>query len=280
MYYKAAFRSGTTVLYVSIMSESSLKEIKPLLENAKKTRTKLCVLTWNKGISMEIIEALRIHLDENDDDPGLTVRQVRQAALSWRVIEKRYKDNVEVRDYSSCPTFQGLIVKDRWAVIEMLPFHTHPMDRPALILTPTADPELFEMFSGKFESLWRTNGPSSDWSRHQVTHDSNRHPKSFRRPLKEMAARYIAAPSRGRRKDSAAAINSSTASGSISAKYASPKAAASKMDIRLFSDCHGLRRGGRCQANSGKHAAMSPAISSFVVPEDCRNVRFTFASRM
>jgi hypothetical protein len=52
---------------------------------------------------------------------------------------------------------QGLIVKDSWAIIELIPFHTHPNDRPALILTPKGNPELFRLFTEKWEELWETN---------------------------------------------------------------------------------------------------------------------------
>ena len=155
-YYVEAFSSRTTVYYLSIMSKTQLENINPLLEVARETKTKLCVMTWDENVSVAVVEALRVHLNENNENPALTVRQVKQAALAWHDIENKYKGTVEVRYYSSCPTLQGLIVENSWAIIEMLPFQTNTMERPALILTPNGDPELFQLFSEKWEQLWNT----------------------------------------------------------------------------------------------------------------------------
>jgi len=49
---------------------------------------------------------------------------------------------------------QGVIVKDKWATLELIPFATKTTDRPALVLTPRTDPELFTLLVGRFERLW------------------------------------------------------------------------------------------------------------------------------
>jgi len=49
---------------------------------------------------------------------------------------------------------QGIIVRDKWAVLELIPYATHTNDRPALVLTPERDSELFGLFVRQFERLW------------------------------------------------------------------------------------------------------------------------------
>lgn len=152
-YYEGAFGSGRDVLYVSIMSQDTLKEMKPLLELARDRKTRIRVLTWHRDTPKAAIECFRRHIAENADKPTRTVEQVKRAATDWRRVEKDYS-NVTVREYESSPTMQGLIVDGHWAVIELLPYATHKNDRPALVLTPKADPELFDLFKARFEAMW------------------------------------------------------------------------------------------------------------------------------
>lgn len=157
-YYEGAFRSGKDVLYVSFMSQQTLKTMEPRLRDSQQWRTHLRVLTWAQDMSPEVIEAVRLHLNENKENPGRSLQQARDATSDWRQIQKTY-GNVEVREYSSAPMLQGLIVGDSWALVELIPFNTMTDDRPALVLTPKSDPELFELFRRKFEDLWNANAP-------------------------------------------------------------------------------------------------------------------------
>jgi hypothetical protein len=151
-YYEKAFSSGEDVLYVSIMSHDTIKEMKQYLAKARESRTRLRVLTWHPDTSEDTIEALRKHLHENDD-PERTIQQVRQAAADWDTLKGKYA-NLDVRKYRSVPTMQAVIVGQQWALVELLPYATFKNDRPALILTPKTDPDAFLLFRNKFEKLW------------------------------------------------------------------------------------------------------------------------------
>lgn len=89
--------------------------------------------------------------------------------------------------------------------------------------------------------------------------------ESFRRPLKEVTAHYLATSPRGRRKDFDPMSRWFTASVSTCrAKYVSPNATLSNKHIFQCSAFHALRRGGSRYANPGKHSAIMAAISCFV----------------
>ncbi len=156
-YYEKAFSSGQDVLYISIMSEDTIKEMDPYLAKARESNTRLRVLTWHPDTSKDTIEALRKHLNENADNPERTIQQVRQAAADWDTLKRKYT-NLDVRKYRSVPTMQAVIVGQQWALVELLPYATFKNDRPALILTSKADPEAFLLFRNKFEKLWDDAG--------------------------------------------------------------------------------------------------------------------------
>jgi len=154
-YYERAFVSGADVLYVTIMSQASIKLMPKYLEQCKRTPgTRLRVLTWHGDTPSQVVEAYRRHLGEASHDPKRALQQVRQARDDWRALEKEYKNILTVREYRSNPTMQGLIVSDRWAMVELLPYTTPPGERPALILNRKAEPELFSLFKNQWEKLW------------------------------------------------------------------------------------------------------------------------------
>jgi hypothetical protein len=124
------------------------------LEVRKATNTRLRILTWDYKVHEEVIEAYRKHLREDEKHPERFVSQARQAALDWGEPQVDYHGNLEVREYSSVATMQGVIVKDTWAMIELIPYATVTTDRPALALTPKTDAELFALLAGRFERLW------------------------------------------------------------------------------------------------------------------------------
>ena len=158
-YYEAAFDSGRDVLYISIMSEGTLKAMQPLLERAQKSNTRLRVLTWHHDISDTVIEAFRQHLGEHDYAPERTSAQVRQAAVDWRQLESIYS-NLQVREYRSAPTMQGYIVEGKYAVVELMPYRVHPTDRPALVLRPHRDRQMYTLLRQRFELLWNDSRAS------------------------------------------------------------------------------------------------------------------------
>jgi hypothetical protein len=150
--FEGAFTSGGDVLYITVMSQATLKTMRSRLDTCKTTGTKIRVLTWYRKISESVIEAYRKHL--NEPYPERAVEQARRATADWRVLETEYPQNVFVREYASIPTMQGIIVHDKWAVLELIPYATHPNERPALVLTPESDSELFALFAKQFERLW------------------------------------------------------------------------------------------------------------------------------
>lgn len=153
--FEEAFVSGQDVLFITIMSQHTVKQIRPLLKKALDSNTRLRVLTLYPDLAHEAIEALRKHLDENRNNPERTVVQVKEASVDWDNLAVEH-NNIEVRKYRSSPTMQGLVVGKEWAQVELLPFATHPDYRPALILTAASDPEAFELFRGAFENLWNS----------------------------------------------------------------------------------------------------------------------------
>jgi hypothetical protein len=70
-------------------------------------------------------------------------------------LRKRFSTVItDLRQYDSVPTLQGIIVKNEWALIELLPFHKKPNQRPAIYLSAEYDQELFELFTSAFEDLF------------------------------------------------------------------------------------------------------------------------------
>ncbi len=112
------------------------------------------MLTWHRDIPEAVIESYRKHLREEEKHPERFVFQARQAASDWCELQADYGANLEVREYCSVATMQGVIVKDKWAMIELIPYVTVTTDRPALVLTPDTDPDVFTLLTGRFERLW------------------------------------------------------------------------------------------------------------------------------
>ncbi len=152
-YYEPAFAGGDDVLYVSIMSQDTLKEMEPLLKISEANNTRIRVLTWHHDTPSETVALFRMHLQENDEHRARTHEQLRHATADWRALEQRYK-NLTVREYRPLPTMQGIIVHDKWALIELMPHATHKNERPALVLTPQSDADAFRLFAEQFEKLW------------------------------------------------------------------------------------------------------------------------------
>jgi len=152
-YYEQAFASGTDVLYVSIMSQDTLKEMKPHLMTSQSTNTRIRVLTWHHDTPEGTVELFRKHLQENDEHRERTREQLCQATADWRTLEQAYT-NLTVREYRSLPTMQGIIVHGKWALIGLMPYAAHKYERPALILTPQSDADAFKLIADQFEKLW------------------------------------------------------------------------------------------------------------------------------
>ncbi|HET9283107.1 MAG TPA: hypothetical protein VFR24_14195 [Candidatus Angelobacter sp.] len=153
-YFERAFGSGKDVLLLTIMSQHTVKEIKHLLQLAQKTKTHIRCLTWYPDPAPETVESFRKHLGEYDAEPQRTLRQVQEARAEWQRLEKEYPDVLQVLCYSSSPTMGAVIVRDKFALVELMPYHAQPMQRPALVLGHFKDRKAFRFFAERFEELW------------------------------------------------------------------------------------------------------------------------------
>ena len=164
-WYERALASEGEVLYVSIMSDHSFEQFDRYL----KPRTTVNVLTWMPSTALEI-EGFAKHLRES----GNKVEQVRGALRKWDARKdpknEHYHENITVRTYESSPTMQGVIVKDDWALIELILYDSRTVMRPALLLNnrEESDREAFRLFSDRFRALWdsatpRKQGERPEW---------------------------------------------------------------------------------------------------------------------
>jgi DNA-binding Xre family transcriptional regulator len=148
-YYEAALGSGRKVLYLTIMSSRSFKNLKTHLN----PETELDVLTWNPTTADEI-RGFAKHLNEGDDK----IRQTQNALNEWDRLKNK---NIKVYSYESAPTMQGVLVREEWMLVELIPYSTIPDLRAALLLRraePSEQPG-FDFFSDRFEALLRSAKP-------------------------------------------------------------------------------------------------------------------------
>jgi len=155
-YFERAFSQDGEVFYVTIMSQSSMKnDFEECLKTARHG-TKIRVLTWYSA-NRDVVETFRLHLRENDDAPEKTFSQVGESADEWRRIKRDFPNlNMAIKVYESFPTMQGTIVKDKWALIELLPYHTGTKHRPGLLVTQQEAPQTLHLLWEKFEELFDT----------------------------------------------------------------------------------------------------------------------------
>jgi hypothetical protein len=151
-----AFKSGQEVVLLSIMSQHTIREIETLLQKAKNSRTRVKVLTLDPNVGHSTIEAIQLHLNEPPHETAVTAQQIKDAWEQWSALTKKYRDELTVRKYRSIPTLQGLLVRDRYVVVELIPYDTRTRDRPGILITRDLDLELFNLFQEKFFSLWES----------------------------------------------------------------------------------------------------------------------------
>ena len=164
-YYERAFSEGDEILYVTIMSESSVKRggIEKHLK-ALKPNAKLRVLTWYADDS--VIEAFRKNIGENEHDPKKTIKQVDESLKEWRQLMRDFPSlNFSVKVYESSPTMQGALVRNKWALIEPLPYHIGKDDRPGIILTHADAPQTLALLWKAFDDLFEHGARqlTEDW---------------------------------------------------------------------------------------------------------------------
>ena len=143
----------TRILFVTIMSKHTINEIKFLKLHGNLKVNELRVLTLKCNAEDDhIAEYLSNHLDER---PAQNVRfQINTAINEWKQLSNDHNAKIFVRKYGSIPTMQGFIVEGEYALIELLTFHSQPNQRAAILAKKNENPELYELFSTSFESLW------------------------------------------------------------------------------------------------------------------------------
>jgi hypothetical protein len=163
-WYERAFDASryptAEFLYITIMSKNTLPYVKAALRKRARP-SEMRVLTWDPTLSEDVFEAMRLHLGENESNVEETYKQIRSAAKEWGKLNSKYKNTgcLKVKTYRSVPTMQGLIVKNHWALIELLPFHGETKKRPAILLEAerAQDQMLLDHFYDAFDELWRSS---------------------------------------------------------------------------------------------------------------------------
>ncbi|MGD0567623.1 MAG: hypothetical protein ABSA78_04395 [Candidatus Sulfotelmatobacter sp.] len=157
--FRSAFRGSGDVYLLTIKSRNVLSVIDKLLEDLPAS-VQLNVLTWDPGSPKDKsnagIRALhRLTRDAPEDPEGFT-SEVLAAPEGWTRRAKS-RPNIEVRLYESAPTMEGVLVKDKWVVVEVMPFGVPTADRPGLVLNADKEPESFAIFQKAFIDLWRNS---------------------------------------------------------------------------------------------------------------------------
>ena len=155
-FYKEAFETKQDLLIVSIMSQHTIKAIEPHLTKALANNKKVDVLTFDPESNEETIEAIRKHLNENSDDPSKTKEQIEQALDQWTALANKF-NNLEIRKYKTIPTVQGIFVKEKFIVLEIMAYSSEPRERPGLIVEKDKDQELFIFLQDRYNKLWLDN---------------------------------------------------------------------------------------------------------------------------
>ena len=152
--FAEAFEKGNEVIFLTIMSQHTRKQIEPYLKKAKSTRTKINILTFDPNAPTEVVESLQKHLKDSGATTISTKKQIEEAFQEWKNFESQYPNIIEVRKYNSIPTMQGLFVKDKFISIELMTYETLPDDRAGALIYKDISPKLFDLIYQKYETLW------------------------------------------------------------------------------------------------------------------------------
>jgi len=148
--YEASFKSAKELIYVTIMSKHTLLKMPKRIRCAKDSHTTLNVLTWDPNVGPETIRAFGKHLGEETT----AQQQIREAYAKWQKLARKNPTVIKrAGSYLSSPTMQGIVVLNDWALIELIPYQTAPVERPAMFLSASLDVHLFSLFQSAFKAL-------------------------------------------------------------------------------------------------------------------------------
>lgn len=120
------------------------------IRRAEATHTTLNVLTLDPSVGSQAIAAFGKHLAEE----ATAAKQTEDACATWRTLAKEHRGIIKKAGiYRSSPTMQGLVVLDDWALVEMIPYHLPPAQRPSVFLSASLDTEWFSVIQSSFQAL-------------------------------------------------------------------------------------------------------------------------------
>lgn len=142
------------ILYITIMSYHTLTKIRERFRDKLLVKN-LRVLTFRRRNQKDdISKAMSTHFKEDED---VVVSLINKAWETWTNLKKVNPNILQLKEYSSIPTMQGFIVKDEYALIELLTYRSNTEDRAAILVRKDNNKELFDLFSSSFEKLWSEN---------------------------------------------------------------------------------------------------------------------------
>jgi hypothetical protein len=141
-------------LLVTIMSKESFKDIELALRNNPEQRRPFRVLTLDPAMNKHAIEAFGRHLSEHKSAPSEAIPQVRNAAIRWAALAKRFPGRMVVKTYNSAPTLHGILVENDVVLVELIPYDTPKGSRPAVLIRRADDKDNFDLFANAFKRLW------------------------------------------------------------------------------------------------------------------------------
>jgi hypothetical protein len=161
--FRSAFKSDTDVYLLTIKSRNVFALIDALLPGFP-SGSRLNVLTWDPGDPRsEENPSIKALIGLTPDEPTTLktfTEEVLNAPGLWDKRRKNWKNlKIEIRQYRSTPTLEGVLVKDRWALVELMPFGVPTELRAGLILKADKDPKAFMYFQKTFMDLWDSNRP-------------------------------------------------------------------------------------------------------------------------
>jgi transcriptional regulator with XRE-family HTH domain len=150
-YYHGAFTSGGEIIYVVTIG-ATFKQIDSRLSPS----TTLKAAIWYPESEREVL-AYRTHIKSSS---AHTPEALVKSLELWDSLAALHS-NVSVVTYSTTPTMSGTILKDVFALIELLPYGVDQDSRPALLLRNEVPEEkqAFRFFEARFKDLLGSASP-------------------------------------------------------------------------------------------------------------------------
>jgi hypothetical protein len=153
-----AFKHGGQTTLLTIKSAHTPEVVKQRLPDIISSGTQLDILTVDPSGAVGLFDAIAQHL-------GVTLEEVandvRNAWDKWNQLASLAPSHLKVFCFSSLPVWQGYVVGEKYAVIELLPCGSLPGERPAIIALNGINGEAFELFVESVRRIPRSPAPVS-----------------------------------------------------------------------------------------------------------------------